>query len=182
MLKLLWTVILCAVVGEGVSAQQLDLPERALKDDAALAQAMPDLAKQAIAVYQEPDRARYLNALFRLQIVAGQYQEAVTSIESLIELRRATDPASSARLLPFEIEAKARSRQRTEGLQFDEAFKQEFRKLFNHLDDLQASDALPWFSGDLNRARNDLGASLRGSLLPPDPWCPQSDDPTISSS
>jgi hypothetical protein len=53
MLKLLWAVLLCLVVDEGVSVQQLDLPERALKDDASLAQAIPDLAKQAISIYQE---------------------------------------------------------------------------------------------------------------------------------
>ena len=160
MVKLPWTVLFCVVVGAGVSAQQLELPESALKDEAAIAQALPDLAKQAIAVYQDSDRAGYLGTLFRLQIVAGQYQETITSLESLNELRRATDPASGVRLLPFAFEAKARSRQRAEGLQFDEAFKQEFRKWFNHLDDLQACDALPWFRGNLNRARNDLGVAL----------------------
>jgi hypothetical protein len=49
------------------------------------------------------------------------------------------------RLLPFLIEAKARARQRTERLEFDEAFKQEFRKAFNQYNDLEASNALPWF-------------------------------------
>jgi hypothetical protein len=160
MLKILCAVLLCAVVGAGVSAQQLELPDGALKDEASLAHTLPDLAKRAMAVYQEPDRARYLNALFRLQIVAGKYQEGITSLESLMELRRATDPANSVRLLTLAVEIKARSRQRTEGLEFDEAFKQEFRKLFDQLDDLQASNTLPWFSGDLDRARNDLGVAL----------------------
>lgn len=158
--KLLWTVLLCVIASSAVSAQQLDLPEGALKDETALAQAMPILAKQAIAVYQEPDRARYLTVLFRLQIVAGQNQEAITSLESLIALRRATDPSSVPRILPFEVEARARLRQQNGGAKFDDAFKQEFRAFFSHLDDLQASEALPWFSGDLNRSRNDLRAAL----------------------
>ena len=159
-IKPIWLLCFCLSVTTYVSAQQLDFPAAAATDDLELSKAMPRLAKQAIVIYEEPDRSRYLNALFRMQIVAGQYREAVTSLEGLIDLRRATDPASVVRLLPFEVEAKARSKQLTGGPQFAEAFKQEFRELFNHLDDLKAADALPWFSGDLNRARNDLRAAL----------------------
>jgi putative CocE/NonD family hydrolase len=165
MLRILCTLLLSAVAGAGVSAQQLDLSKDAVRDEAALAQAMPDLAKRAIAIYQEPDRDRYLSTLFRLQLVAAQYQKAITSLERLTELRRAADPSTSGRLLPFVLEAKARLRQQTEGLQFDAAFKREFRSQLNELDDLQASDALPWFSLDQNRARNDLKATFEKSKV-----------------
>lgn len=161
MRRLIWVVLLWTAVGTGVSAQQLELPATALKDEPSLTQAIPQLAMQALAVYQEPDRARYLSTLFRLQIVAGKYQEGIATLESLIDLRRATDPGSALRLLPFVLEAKARHRQQTEGLPFDEAFKREFRSHFDHLNDLQASDALAWFSADGGRAQNDLNAALK---------------------
>lgn len=158
-IKPLGLMFLFLCVATHASAQQLEFPGTAA-NEIELSKALPDLARQAIAVYREPDRARYLSTLFQLQIVAGQYPEAITSIESLNELRSATDPSSPMRLLPFLIEARARSRQWTEGLQFDEAFKQEFRKAFNNFDDLQASGALPWFGGDLKQARNEMIAAL----------------------
>jgi hypothetical protein len=80
-------LFVCAVTN--ASAQQLEWPITAATEEIELSKALPDLAKQAIAVYQDPDRARYLNTLFRLQTVAGQYPEAIPTIESLTELRRA---------------------------------------------------------------------------------------------
>ena len=160
MQKLLCLVLLCFAVGIHASAQELDLPQAALKDEAALAKAMPELAKQAIAIYQDPDRNRYLNILFRLQMVAGQYVDAAATLRSLTELRRATNPASAASLLPFEILAKAKVKQATSGLSFDEAFKQEFRDVFDRLDDRSADEAGFWFGGDVNRARDDFRAAV----------------------
>lgn len=160
MRKLLCLSLLCFVLSAAASPQELELPQADVRDDAALARVMPDLAKQAIAIYREADRGRYLNILFRLQIVAGQHEEAVTTLQSLADLRRATDPASALPLMPFEMLAKARMKQAASGLSVDEAFKQEFREVFNHLTDKSASDALVWFVADLNRARDDLRAAV----------------------
>ncbi len=160
MQKLSCLTLLCAVIGATVSAQELDLSHAAVKSEASLTSAMLGLAKQAIAVYQEPDRSRYLNALFRLQIVAGQYPEAAATLRSLIELRQATDPASALPLLPFEMLAKARMKQTKSGLPLDEAFKQEFLETFNQMDNKRTSEALFWFGSDLSRARVDFLAAL----------------------
>ena len=162
MRKLLSLALLCFAVGSHASTQELDLPQTAMKDEVALAEAMPGLAKRAIAIYQEPDRDRYLYALFRLQMVAGQYAEAVTTIRSLTELRKAKDPANVLRLLPSEVVAKARARQATSGLSFEEAFKQEFHDVFDRLDDRGAYEAVDWFgaASDLNRGREDLRAAV----------------------
>src|SRR5215510_14144945 len=149
-------VALFFFVAAHAAAQNLKLSRADLGDDAAVDKALPAFAKQAMAAYQEPDEARRLNSLFRLQMVAGEYQNAITSLEKLMELRRATDPSSGLRLLPFELEAKARTMQ----LPFAEAFKQEFHELFSRLSDREASDAVAWFSGDLKRARNDLRTAL----------------------
>ncbi len=160
MRKLFCLMILCAAFGTSASAQELELPQDAVKDDAALARAMPELAKRAIAIYQEPDRGRYLNALFRMQIVAGQYAEAVATLRSLTALWRTTNPASAPSALPFEILTKARVKQAETGMSLDEAFKREFREVFNRLDDKAASNAIYWFGGDTSRARDDLRATV----------------------
>jgi putative CocE/NonD family hydrolase len=160
MQKLLGLMLLTAALGASASAQSQDLLRVDLKDEAAIAKAMPELARRAITAYQEADRDRYLNNLFRLQITAGQYSEAVTTLHDVIELRRATDPASALPLLPFEMLAKARAKELTGGLAFDEAFKQEFREVFEHLDDKSAGEAINWFGGDLDRMRDDLRAAI----------------------
>ncbi|MGH9837912.1 MAG: CocE/NonD family hydrolase [Blastocatellia bacterium] len=147
-------------IGAHASAQELDLPQEAVKDEAAFAKVAPELARQVMARYAEPDRDRHLNLLFRIQIVAEQYPEAVVTLQSLMELRQAVDPTSVPRLLPFVVEAKARVKQTTEGLPFDDAFRQEFRAMFSRMNDLQAAEARLWFVGDLNRARNDLRAAV----------------------
>lgn len=125
MQRLFCFVLLCFAIDARALAQELDLPQAALKDESALAQSMPGLAKQAKAIYQEADRGRYLNTLFRLQVVAGQYNEAVATLRSLVEMRKATDPASALVILPFEILTKARAKRATAGLALDEALSRQ---------------------------------------------------------
>jgi len=99
------------VAGIQASPQELKIEQGALTDDASIARAMPELAEQVMARYAEPDRDRYLDNLFRLQIVAGQYERAIDSLQSLTELRRVKDPASVWRVLADELLAKARMKQ-----------------------------------------------------------------------
>jgi putative CocE/NonD family hydrolase len=138
------------------SEPTLAFPPAALESEQALAEAMPGLAKQALALYSEPDRSRYLSTIFRLQLVAGELPEAVASLHELIELRRATEPAAAARLFPFATWAKAKVRQAAGGISLDDAFKVELRALLSQLDDAPAQDALSWFGGDLGRMAEGL--------------------------
>jgi len=71
----------------GVFAQDLSLPALAFENDASVTQAMPVLAKQAIAAFQEPDREKFLSTVFRLQMVAGEFSQASGSLTELIALR-----------------------------------------------------------------------------------------------
>ncbi|HEV8539167.1 MAG TPA: hypothetical protein VGR15_09660, partial [Bacteroidota bacterium] len=141
-------------------AQELTLPTLVLENDTSIAQAMPVLAKQAIAVYQELPREKFLNVVFRMQVVAGAYAQASSSLTELMALRKITDSMGVPRLLPFAIEAKSRARELSTNILFDEAFRQEFRQTFSQFDNMRAAEALPWFGGNLNRARNDFRAAL----------------------
>lgn len=160
MRKVFCLMLLCVALRTSASAQEIGLPQAELRDETALARAMPELAKQAIAIYREPDRDRYLDGMFRLQIVAGRYPEAIATLQSLSELRKAQDPASALRLLPFEILTRARAARATTGMSLDDAFRREFRETFGRLDDKTASAALYWFGGDVNRAHDDLRAAV----------------------
>jgi len=61
------------------NAQELRFPEAAAADASALSRAMPELARQALAVYRDEDRERYLNNLFRLQIAPATSRTAAAA-------------------------------------------------------------------------------------------------------
>lgn len=86
--------LLLLIVIVSAAGQEFELPEAKLGNAAELSNQIAALAKQVIAAYKEEDRDKYLDNLFRLQTIAGHYDEANNTIESLRELRR---PANRAR-------------------------------------------------------------------------------------
>ncbi len=86
MRKLLGLVVLSLSAAVCAPAQQLDFTQAATADPAELAKAMPLLAKAVIAAYHDEDRGKYLDNLFRLQIVAGRYADALRTLATLHEL------------------------------------------------------------------------------------------------
>ncbi|HEY0511794.1 MAG TPA: CocE/NonD family hydrolase [Thermoanaerobaculia bacterium] len=133
--KPVWCLCLCLLVLPA-AAQPFDFPAAAAGDPAALATAMPALAREVIAVYRNDDRRSYLDDLFRLRIVAGQYAEASATLASL----RALPPGGVSRQagatnVIYEIFATARARQSADGSTFDAAFQRAFREALGGLDD-----------------------------------------------
>lgn len=143
-----------------IHAQELDLPRTSLENDQAIARTIPELAKQVIPLYQEPDRARYLNTLFRLQLVAGQNTDAVATLNALKELRRQTLPSSIPPLLPFEILAKANARRTLDGPSPEALFKEEFHRVFDSLNDIDAVETQFWFGGNLAQLKEDFRLTI----------------------
>jgi uncharacterized protein len=143
------------------TAQQFHFPMAAADDPAALSKAMHALAEQVIAAYKDDNQDRYLDTLFRLQIISGQYPEADSTIHSLRDLRVAHNSAQAgAELAPFQIYAKAKERQNAAGLPFEEAFRQLFRELYGPLDNKASALLLPGFRADLSSLQDDLQKCL----------------------
>src|ERR1043166_7742198 len=92
LIKILCLVFPAVTLTFQTSAQQLDFSKLAVADEMELSKAMPTLAKQIIASYKETDREKFLNNLFRLQIVAGDYAAANDTIKLLRDILRASDP------------------------------------------------------------------------------------------
>jgi hypothetical protein len=141
-------------------AQQIEFNQDAATDATELAKEMPRLAKSVLAVYQESDREKYLDNLFRLQLVAGDYSGASASLASLRGLRDPTRSQSAVSNLRWEIYAKALSRQVARQESFDEAFKQSFREAFTPLDNQTAIQALYFFGTSLNILESGLRQAL----------------------
>lgn len=141
-------------------AQQIEFNQDAATDPAALAREMPRLAKSALALYRESDREKYLDSLFRLQLLAGDYRAANASLAALRELRGPGQSQSAVSNIRWEIYAKALSRQVARQESFDEAFKQSFREALAPLDDLTAYQVLYFFGTSLNFLEASLSQAL----------------------
>jgi putative CocE/NonD family hydrolase len=113
-----------------------------------------------MAAYRDDNRERYLSTLFRLQLVAGQYTQAVESIEVLRSLRH--DDASRPPLfLQYEIYARAKILQSRHGTPFAQAWRAAFADRFGAFDNKVALQAEFSFGGALPRMRGDLDAALK---------------------
>src|SRR5215213_1956778 len=156
-IKVFFLIFFYATLTGQVSAQQFDFGKAAAFDDAELSKAMPLLAKQIIADYKEEDRQKYLNNLFRLQMIAGDYAAANETIKLLRLILRASDPVyANVVYTQYEIFSDAKLRQAAGNTSFDEAFKQSFREVFGKLSDKDAYLASTSFAFDLTRAQNDF--------------------------
>jgi putative CocE/NonD family hydrolase len=131
--------VLCVASASLASAQELSFPNAIAGNDTA--RTMTALAQQAIGVYKDNDRDRYLDNLFRLQTVAGRYTDATNTLTALRALRgnRVSLSATAADAL-FAILATAK--QRGDSAHFDDAFRQAFRDGIARLDDRTSALAI----------------------------------------
>jgi hypothetical protein len=71
MLKPIHPAALCLAIALTASAQDLSFPDSSAKDTSRLPVAMAALAQQAVAIYKVEDQEKYLDNLFRLQLLPG---------------------------------------------------------------------------------------------------------------
>ena len=88
--------------------------------------------------YRDPDRSRYLDNVFRLQILLGRFADASSSLAELRTLRQDSTPSDRARYVQYEILADAMRRGAGEGALADR-FARAFRERFAQLDDATAA-------------------------------------------
>lgn len=125
------------------AAQSFPLSPSDLADSSALARSMPRLARELFAGYRDANRARYLDNVFRLQIITGKFQDAQSSIAELQTLRARQDssPQARARYVPFQVFVAARTQSERTGRALAETYAESFRDVFAHLDDRAAAYA-----------------------------------------
>ena len=120
---------------------------------------MHGFARQVLTHYRDADHARYLGTLFRLQLAAGQYPQAIASIHALRSLR--SDAAGQPPMfLQYEIHARAKQRQASGRTTYADAWQQAFAERFGALDDRTALQAEFAFGGWLPRMRDELDAQI----------------------
>ena len=155
----LWCAAVLSLGARTVAAQTFQLSSADVADSAALTKSMPRLAAAVLATYRDTTRARFLDNLFRLQILTGRYREAAASLaegRALRTSRQDTTPQAHALYVQYEIFARAKSVAESGGRPFPETFAASFRETFARLDDRTAALAARAILVSARTVANDL--------------------------
>ncbi len=152
---------LIAVMTPNLFGQEITLSTGLSDDEAKLVTLMPSLATRILETYRESNREQYLDNVFRLQILVGKYDEAITSSNQLREIRGQGTRAAAADVR-WIIYARAKSMQLGQRKSFNDAFRQSFRETMMQLDDQTAYRVL-WSFGT---SRNVLRNLLKNAISP----------------
>ncbi len=153
--------------------QTYSFPRSAAANQAELGRAMPELAAQLSASYGEEDRITYFDNVFRLQLVEGQYQQALDSIAAMRGLIREQPvvPGRAAWVdVPYEIYARTKMQQTSLGVPFAEAYRKAFRDCFSHLDNWTAAEVIRTLSlvhteDAAQSLKEDLAAQMKTDTI-----------------
>ncbi|HEY6451075.1 MAG TPA: CocE/NonD family hydrolase [Steroidobacteraceae bacterium] len=145
---LLYRLCLAACLGLAcapVAAQNIDFQPPALAIDPTTPALMRDLAERILPVYQENNPELYLANLSALQLVAGGYEAADATRQSLRDRRRSTDTGPpDGRAVLYDIYAQARATEADAHVPFPRAFAQAFRNALARLSDQNAYAVTAW--------------------------------------
>src|SRR5687767_3709485 len=94
--KRLWCIAVLTLSASTLEAQEFKLSSAEVADSAALTRSMPRLAAEVLTAYRDTSRVRYLDNLFRLQLLTGKNSEAAATLAQLNAARRTAPPQTRA--------------------------------------------------------------------------------------
>jgi putative CocE/NonD family hydrolase len=145
-----WGLALWLLPLSWAGAQQLDFRTPARADDPSAPALMRDLAERVLPVYQEDNPERYLSGLSALQLIAGSYDAATGTRQTLRERRLAQEPDRlDGRATLNDIYADAKAAEQRGKLPFPQAFEQAFRDTMSKLNDQSAFTVTSWHAPPL---------------------------------
>ncbi|HEY6618989.1 MAG TPA: CocE/NonD family hydrolase [Steroidobacteraceae bacterium] len=125
-------IVLCLIAAPAV-AQQIRIPAE-ITDEAAWPRVMPRFAKALIA-FQHAEQHPELTSLFKAQLVAGLYGDALASLDKLrAPLAADPSPRVRARYLDYLLYARARLTANETKTPFQGAYRKAFHALISRLD------------------------------------------------
>lgn len=160
-----------ALLQSWVDAQELQFRAPATPSDARAPAIMRDLAERILPVYQEDDPERYLRNLSALQLVAGNYEAAYATRQSLRERRQSADSGRPVgRGVVYDLYAHARAIEAADRVTFAQGFAQSFRDVVPRLNDQDAYALTGWLATPVSGFRDALQRSFdqrrtKGSIV-----------------
>jgi putative CocE/NonD family hydrolase len=138
-------LLMLAAVRSWAGGPVFEFHAPASADDAAAGAAMRDLAARLVPVYQDADPDRYLANLSALQMVAGNYEAAYESRQSLRDRRRSSNAGRPVgREVIFDMYARAKAMEAENRVAFAEGFTKAFQDVVPRLSDQEAYAVTQW--------------------------------------
>lgn len=159
MTRKLFMALLCLIVANCCIAQQFHFSKLAAADSVTIAAQMPLLANDILSKYKnQDDQKTYLDNIYRLQILAGKYSEARSTINTLRRLAGTTNQ----QYLQHDLFAESKYQQIISKTSFKIEYDQLFRKLFNDMNDKSAYQSYRAFASinGIDELKNDFHNSL----------------------
>jgi uncharacterized protein len=126
-------------------------------EDSTTPAVMRDLAERLLPVYQESDTERYLANLSALQMVAGDYESADVSRQTLRNRRRRADAGRQVSSgFIYDIYAYAKAIEAANRISFADAFTRAFSEVAPRLNDTDAYRVTRWLAQPPSVSRDAL--------------------------
>ncbi|MCO5947728.1 CocE/NonD family hydrolase [Mucilaginibacter flavidus] len=157
--------LLCLIISAFSRAQNVYFPQINSTDSIAIAKQMQVLANEVINQYQtNDDKKAHLDNLFKLQIIAGKYTEALNSIAALRQIAK-TDGTQYPTVLyaQYELFCQAELAKQTNGIPFKQSFYGLAGDFFRTLDDKSAVSLS--FSFTSRSGISDLKSDFKSGLV-----------------
>ena len=138
-MKQLFELLIIAVINLPMSGQELKIEKPALTDTAAVALEMQNLATDFLQLSQTDSLNIEANDLYMIDILAGNYEASIKTIQSLRENSLLNQGHPS--YMPYELFSKAKMAQLASDEGFNEAYQSVFKAYLGHCNDEQAYTA-----------------------------------------
>ena len=156
-MKLFHVFVVWIIAATNAVSQELNFPAAATQSESGLTAYMPELAKQVIALHTAATTEQQLLEMYRVQIIAGEFNGAQQTILDIEKIYQTSLPArSTAMLTPDRIFALALIEQARTGINLSESIANAFRATFSQLDNKQAFDAAYWLWAPLSRLHDRM--------------------------
>lgn len=153
-----WVLVLLAIaLPAAAAAQSFDFRPPPGPDDAGAVEAMRDLARRIVPVYQDARSDAFLANLTALQIVSGAYAAAADTSGALRQRTRGKPQDGLAeRAIVDGLYARARALEASERIDFAKAFARAFEELLPSLDNTQAAAVIAQLDSPLAAAQEPV--------------------------
>lgn len=150
-------LIIVLLLSGNIFSQNFYFPKSSYADSVALSLSMPGLAQQVAAAYQNPNTEDYYDILFRLQMVAADYQSALNTLGKIREVYGKEKWEGNLAIgIQFESYCLTKEEQKKGNLTFEELFPETLNKLYNGLPDEAKIYTNTFFNSNASAFKNNL--------------------------
>lgn len=143
-----------------LSAQDISIKDYPKIDSANIQTVLQKISPQLIQKYQNSDKATYLDNLFRLQMMAGKFPDAMNSIRDIRNMFKSNPTTAAVMGIQFELYMNTLNNPNSKE-NFSDTYIKEFHKKFNTLTPKAQVAMSSYFGQNLSLLKTDILNSIK---------------------